>query len=986
VSAVAANQNESAPFAQVGRPLPRWRAASLALLAIGAFGAGVLLYQLASPQVPIVDLELAGDLSRAKQVLGDRQADFVSAVHADWLLIFGYVLALVAAGWLGRRVAWTQASRMAAKLAIAAGIGAGLADSVENGLLYFALDRSGDAWWRAVQTAAYVKFGLLAYAAPVALVALAYAIGRLLPTRRVKLVDQVLAPPPLEPPKGGPLADGPGADRASTAARWERAGKLPQSREPAEVGFCVSGGGIRSACVALGALQELRAARELQRARYLVSVSGGGYLTGALQLALQPRPGRADTPVADPNAARVDDVLAPGSVEEDHLRRHSRYIADTGREWAAALAVLLRGLLLSLTLILLTVAVVGFALAAYYRRVPVSTTVDSLRPQFAQRGSLPFPELAPGLLTALGVTVGLALAGHLLAAALPGLPPPTVPAATQTRAARVCRQLAATATLAAKGLLGVSVLLGLLGVAVPTLVWVDAKIMGALADHGWIVSTPAGGAASTVVLAYLTTLLGLAWRSRSTISRETGRLRRLLPGKGGPPAARALPRGVTQQVSLWLTLAVVLAVLLLLLGWVVGSADRWPQWLPIVVWVAFGVALLFLDQTWLSLHPFYRRRLASAFAVRRATNAAGQVVAAPYSFDQEPTALSKYAARPATKDFPQVIFAAAANLSGCDRTPPGRRAVSFTFSHDWIGGPDVGWIPTTAAEEAAKGQLGRDLTVQAAMAISGAAFASAMGRQARAYQTFFALSNARLGAWLPNPAFLHLQAQAGQDWRVPQLPRLRRLQYLLREITGSFPVDDRLLFCSDGGHYENLGLVELLRHRCRLVYCIDASGDSPPFATTLAEAITLAREELGVEIDLTDPRALVPGSATALDPADPLSALNARLCKAGVIVGRITYPADVSYPNGKKCRYGALVLAKASLPSELPYELLSYAVSNPVFPRDSTSDQWFDHGQFDAYRALGSYIGQSAAELGPAAEREVHAECCGGEEPDEPVG
>ncbi|MEV5509648.1 hypothetical protein [Streptomyces orinoci] len=34
-----------------------------------------------------------------------------------------------------------------------------------------------------------------------------------------------------------------------------------------------------------------------------------------------------------------------------------------------------------------------------------------------------------------------------------------------------------------------------------------------------------------------------------------------------------------------------------------------------------------------------------------------------------------------------------------------------------------------------------------------------------------------------------------------------------------------------------------------------------------------------------------------------------------------------------------------------------------MFPHDSTGDQWFDHRQSDAYRALGHWIGEWAGEL-----------------------
>ena len=60
-------------------------------------------------------------------------------------------------------------------------------------------------------------------------------------------------------------------------------------------------------------------------------------MTGAFQLALT----RAN-PEAE-SLATPADVFTPGSAEEDHLRRHGKYLADGGREWVSALGVVLRG-------------------------------------------------------------------------------------------------------------------------------------------------------------------------------------------------------------------------------------------------------------------------------------------------------------------------------------------------------------------------------------------------------------------------------------------------------------------------------------------------------------------------------------------------------------------------------------------------------------------------------------------------------------------
>ncbi len=280
-----------------------------------------------------------------------------------------------------------------------------------------------------------------------------------------------------------------------------------------------------------------------------------------------------------------------------------------------------------------------------------------------------------------------------------------------------------------------------------------------------------------------------------------------------------------------------------------------------------------------------------------------------------------------------------------------------------MGGPQVGYVRTDAlTPETLKPSLVRDLTVQSAMAVSGAAFASAMGRQARAFQTLLALSNARLGTWLPNPAWLSERKGTG-DWLQPRIPRIRRLNYLLREIAGSFDPADRFLLVTDGGHYENLGLVELLRHRCRTVYCIDAAGDAPPLATTLGEAMALAREELGITITLDNPLDLVPGSGGSLSPEDPLAGLSARLSKAVVITGTIKYASPFKLEGeDEESDVGRLIVAKTRLHQDMGADLLSYAQGHPTFPYDSTSDQWFDEGQFNAYYGLGCFLGEHAVE------------------------
>jgi hypothetical protein len=280
------------------------------------------------------------------------------------------------------------------------------------------------------------------------------------------------------------------------------------------------------------------------------------------------------------------------------------------------------------------------------------------------------------------------------------------------------------------------------------------------------------------------------------------------------------------------------------------------------------------------------------------------------------------------------------------------------LAHDYVGGPATGWVRTDFLEELAGPLLRRDLTVEAAMAISGAAFAAAMGSQTRFYEVFLTIANARLGAWLPNPYFVALKLQHPDEWIIPGLPNRRRPSYFAREIFGIHPSTSRLLLCTDGGHYDNLGLIELLRRRCERIYCIDASAASPPLDPPLAAAITLAREELGVEIELDAALELVPGGWDQLAPSTSFTDLNSRLSMSAVTTGGITYPAAGDH----EAATGELVFAQAVLTPDMPYQLLEFPQEDPGFPRDSTGDQFFSAGQFDAYQQLGYYLGHAAAQ------------------------
>ncbi|HEX6737352.1 MAG TPA: GMC oxidoreductase, partial [Vicinamibacteria bacterium] len=99
-------------------------------------------------------------------------------------------------------------------------------------------------------------------------------------------------------------------------------------RLPADtVGLAFSGGGIRSATFCLGFLQALAARGRLRGVDILSTVSGGGYIGAFLGRLFTRFQGRA----VDDKVGRVEEKLAAPSAETGWLRTHANYLSGEGR-------------------------------------------------------------------------------------------------------------------------------------------------------------------------------------------------------------------------------------------------------------------------------------------------------------------------------------------------------------------------------------------------------------------------------------------------------------------------------------------------------------------------------------------------------------------------------------------------------------------------------------------------------------------------------
>ncbi|MET9200018.1 hypothetical protein [Gordonia sp. NPDC003585] len=919
------------------------------------------------------------------------------AVFADWFVIVGYAIVLAVCSIFVYLYAFADATRVMALVSMGVAAVVVVADVTENVLLL-----GGPHWRFAVSVAATIKFCMLVASIPVVL-GFGHVLFRLLTSWIT--VGRVAKPRKKDGENEPAMLDvvdtievagdetrwAKGFDVPPPAGRGENSGDEPR-------GLCLSGGGIRSACVAMGAMQTLarrelcpdeqnpgRSPKVLDTFDHIVSVSGGGYTAGAYLLALHekpnaPRPAlataadRETSPVTTPPPPKLSDRFTEGSMEFDHIRRHSSFIADSAGGLAVALGVVFRNLVVALVSLFAPAVIAGGLIALLFADIPLSAidiVPTGVMSSDTTAGHVPMVMWAIGVFVAAGV---VALLISVFAEVF------------DPKSKRTSRNGVSTAIRINEAGLrmvqfsaGSVILLVTLCFAIPALMHTCWNIVHDNDSGSSDFPSAVGGVTALFLVQYVATLVAMLWRHKdSWWQRAKG-----LVGKGGKQGVvRAVPRGVISLITTALSLILLGVTWLMVAGGVAASGlevivgDRPLGPFVTTMAVAAGLILVVaaLDVTSVSLHPFYRRRLAAAFAVRRGAN-----VAEPYHY-QESTDLSTHGTT--GEDLPHFVFACAAAVTGTDKPAPGLSAYSYTMSADHIGGPEFGYLPTKAAASTCSPRLRRDLTVQAAMATSGAAFASSMGRQGRWYQKLLALSGARLGTWLPNPEFVRevraadqdeLEAggglfHRGRDRSVPlRFPLFRGVSYLYREVLGCNHRGARLLQVTDGGHYENLGLVECLRRKCRTIYCVDASGDPPPTLSTLHEAIRLAEYELGVRIVLREGglRDIVPGSEEKPTEIDGMEdQLAKRVALSPIIVGDIMYPAAAGLPENHDT--GLLIFAKAVLTDECPGWLKRYAAESPTFPHDSTSDQWFGEAQFAAYVELGRVLGRAAyaAEFG----------------------
>ena len=246
------------------------------------------------------------------------------------------------------------------------------------------------------------------------------------------------------------------------------------------------------------------------------------------------------------------------------------------------------------------------------------------------------------------------------------------------------------------------------------------------------------------------------------------------------------------------------------------------------------------------------------------------------------------------------------------------RAASFTMTALHAGSRDVGYRPSAS--------YAGGLTLGQAIATSGAAISPNMGAASSPALTFLlAALNARLGIWLGNPG------RPGVDTWTRAAPGFGAAT-LANELLGRTTDKNPYVYLSDGGHFENLGLYEVIARRCRYVIVSDAGADSGYRFDDLANAIRLVRIDFGIPIEFPSGVHIGPPGAGVTRWA----------------AGTIRYSAlDPSADDG------ILIYLKPALIGDEPVDVANYARAHAAFPQESTTNQWFDTAQFESYRLLG---------------------------------
>lgn len=787
---------------------------------------------------------------------------------------------------------------------------------------------------------------------------------------------------------------------AEAEAIWGRADHRPQHVS----GIALSGGGVRAAIVALGVLQSLSEHGLLSKFSYISTVSGGGYIGSALtwfwskhRVKEERLPsdrscfgcGKSDFPFQDSDPGRLSThpkqyeqlTLQEKAIKNlTFLRNHGSYLTSgDGVGITAMIVAVFRTILVSLLVwvplligIFVIVEVINGAASA-----ALSQYCNSAEPSFLCTN--PYPVIAKHPIYLLPLGMGLALI------ALFGVGVVTLslftPAIKEDTPAKIPQRIKQGIPYVLTGVIlavfsivyftqfgvqpetgAICVLLFL--IAARLIVTGTAKLSVANASyflrrsfdrwaHAFLPLTFACLFTGSMPLIFYSDPQTTAGSGQSSIvwffTGPVGGVVTLVSGIGTAlygyyvKAKSILPGFASRMLAIGSSILFLAG--LLWCSFALAQRIYYVNNNDFAVMAALSFFLIALTLGTFSsvnttgLHRFYRDRLMETFMPMSVSINAGVAkqsdVADTFSIANMWDGPSDHGVRPY-----QLINAHAILIGDEDPKIALRGGENFVMSAAVVGSSATGWMKTKEYLKA-----NGPLTLASAMAASGAAANANAGyigtgiTRLRSVSAVMSTLNIRLGLWVSNPRVI---AKCGQTRR----PRLVAT-YFGTALTSAIlrsgnDRNSKFVELSDGGHFENLGLYELVRRKATVILAVDAEQDGAINLSSLVSSANRIKEDFGTTIRFLESRGpeLLLGQESLQYPG------GVKIAKSPYIVGDIHY-------NDKNNSRGVLIYIKATMIGGLDFATDGYRASNPDFPHQSTVDQFFDPEQFEAYRDLG---------------------------------
>jgi hypothetical protein len=370
------------------------------------------------------------------------------------------------------------------------------------------------------------------------------------------------------------------------------------------------------------------------------------------------------------------------------------------------------------------------------------------------------------------------------------------------------------------------------------------------------------------------------------------------------------------------------------------------------IFLAFVLGVV-ANINYVGLHRFYRDRLMEAFmpadtsvsAMRSGYSAVADQLSI---FDLRDSSRGD----PAHSDFvPRpypLINANVILINDRERKVATRGGDNFIISPLFVGSTVTGW-QDTGDYIARNGPF----TLASAMAASGAAANARAGYIGTGItmnplvSAVMSLLNVRLGLWIGNPYHRHVR-------RIRSIPTFLNPGLVSGVLGLAHKRDSSFIELTDGGHFENLALYELVRRKLAVILIVDGEADPTISLRSLVSATHRIEQDFGAVLTFfpgLDPQQRALGPERLMMYASQGYPAGVRYAQAPFLVGQLTYDDDTT---------GTLIYVKATLIKQMDFTTSGYLASNPEFPHQSTVDQFFNPEQFDAYRYLGF---ESASQL-----------------------